>query len=188
MRAAIRHVHRIPAQRFVTIAKRPSDRARTRGNVNLICPTAQVLFLKVGTTVTWTARPRRRCSDATPRASACRPKPEASNRRIYGQLLDPKRTCINSNEKVAAAQPLQRDCLYWQSCIDVQSPSFRKRSHFFNRLAWMRSRVYKSAWIITETDNQFINNVLHPAAVWPDNANQYNSVLDALFNEGLELR
>jgi hypothetical protein len=30
------------AQRFVTIAKRPSDRVETRGNVELICPTAQV--------------------------------------------------------------------------------------------------------------------------------------------------
>jgi hypothetical protein len=33
-----------PGPTFVTIAKRPSDRAWTRGNVNLICPTTQVIF------------------------------------------------------------------------------------------------------------------------------------------------
>jgi hypothetical protein len=89
---------------------------------------------------------------------------------------------------VVATEPLERDYLYWQSWIDVQSPSFRKRSHFFNRRAWMRSRVYESAWIITDTDNQLVNSILHSAAVWPNNADQYNSVLDALFNEGRKLR
>ncbi len=101
---------------------------------------------------------------------------------------DPKQTRFDSKEKVAAAEPLQRDYLHWQICIDVQSPSFRKRSYFFNRLAWMRGRVYESDRIITETDNQFINHVLHSAAVWPNNADQYNSVLDALFNKGRKLR
>ncbi|WP_407154801.1 hypothetical protein [Bradyrhizobium sp. STM 3557] len=105
-----------------------------------------------------------------------------------GQLLDPKQTCIDSIEMVAATEPLQRDYLYRQSCIDVHSPSFRKRSHFVNRRAWMRSRVYESARIITDTDNQLINNILHSAAVWSSNADQYNSALDAVFNEGRKFR
>jgi hypothetical protein len=107
--------------------------------------------------------------------------------RLSVSRFDPKQTCIDS-KKVAATEPLQRDYLHWQSCINVQRPSFRKRSHFFNRLAWMRSRVYESARIITEADDHFINNVFHSAAVWPNNADQYNSVLDALFNEGRKLR
>lgn len=84
--------------------------------------------------------------------------------------------------------PSKRDQLYWQSCIDVQKPSVRKTSHVFDRLVWMRSRVYESTRIIAETDNQFINNVLHSAAVGADHTNQDNLVLDALFNERLKLR
>src|SRR4051812_9486821 len=38
------HVHRISGPTLVTIAKRPSWKAETRGNVNLICPTVQVLL------------------------------------------------------------------------------------------------------------------------------------------------
>ena len=84
--------------------------------------------------------------------------------------------------------PSKRDDLYWQSCIDIQNPSVRKTSHVFDRLVWMRSRVYESAGIIAATDNQLINNVLHPAAGGTDNADQDHPVLDTLFNERLKLR
>ena len=50
------YVHRIPAQRFVTTAKRPLLRAGTREFVEMICPTAKgKYFWKKG----WTGRGQR---------------------------------------------------------------------------------------------------------------------------------
>ena len=49
--AAARHAHRSPGSTFVTIAIRPSHEPGIRGNIVLICPTAQVFFLRqTGTT------------------------------------------------------------------------------------------------------------------------------------------
>lgn len=84
--------------------------------------------------------------------------------------------------------PLQANHLHRQTCVNLQRPRIRKRLHFFKRLVWVRRRSYKPSLIVTQADDQLIDSILDPAAVWSNHAEQYNLVLDALFDERRKFR